>query len=239
MSFFDIEEFNCDVINHSSCIGNDSMLLACLEEECTGCDLVFAREMKSSRQDKNEKTATCIWLFNTFLKSMGKKHPITLITDQSADIAVATGLVVCNEGEHVHEAIPDKHILKRWTKDIDLSLGSRSIGDVWKVSEKDIAGYSASRREMLRKFLDLISASELNINARECIEEGFRMMKDKIASEGGPYHVDNLDNEVGSSNIKDPVGRCAQGECNKRKKSIVEIKCNQASSKRKRYVMHA
>ncbi|KAI5683310.1 hypothetical protein M9H77_04538 [Catharanthus roseus] len=76
-----------------------------------------------------------------------------------------------------------------------------------KVNKKDIASYSAWRREMLMKFSDLISASKLNINARECIEEGFRMMKDRIASEVGPYYVDNSDNEVCSSDIKDPVGR--------------------------------
>ncbi|KAI5662263.1 hypothetical protein M9H77_21586 [Catharanthus roseus] len=42
---------------------------------------------------------------------------------------------------------------------------------------------------------------------------------------------DIADKEVGSSNIKDPVGRCAKGERNIRKKSIVEIKCNQARGK--------
>ncbi|KAI5662185.1 hypothetical protein M9H77_21508 [Catharanthus roseus] len=50
------------------------------------------------------------------------------------------------------QAIPDKYILKRWTKDIDLSLGSSSVGDIGKVSNNDISGYSAWRREMLRKF---------------------------------------------------------------------------------------
>ncbi|KAI5676360.1 hypothetical protein M9H77_07310 [Catharanthus roseus] len=107
-------------------------------------------------------------------------------------------------------------------------VGSSNFGDVGKVSKNDIVNYSAWRREMLRRFSDLISTSELNINARECIEEGFRMLKDKIAYEVGHYYVDDLDNEVGSSKIKDPVGRHAKGERNIRKKSIVEIKCNQA-----------
>ncbi|KAI5683294.1 hypothetical protein M9H77_04522 [Catharanthus roseus] len=53
-------------------------------------------------------------------------------------------------------------------------------------------------------------------------------MKDKITSEVGLYYVDDLENEVGYSNIKDPVGRRAKGECNIRKKSIVKINCNQA-----------
>ncbi|KAI5662877.1 hypothetical protein M9H77_22200 [Catharanthus roseus] len=41
------------------------------------------------------------------------------------------------------QAIPDKYILKRWTKDLDLSLGSSSVGDIGKVSKKNIASYSA------------------------------------------------------------------------------------------------
>ncbi|KAI5648785.1 hypothetical protein M9H77_34790 [Catharanthus roseus] len=94
-------------------------------------------------------------------------------------------------------------------------------------------------RKMLRKFSNLISTSELNINDWECVEEGFRMMKDKIASEVGPYYVNNSDNEVVSSNIKDPVRSCTKGECNIRKKNIVEIKCNQARGKRKSALTHA
>ncbi|KAI5678335.1 hypothetical protein M9H77_09285 [Catharanthus roseus] len=87
-------------------------------------------------------------------------------------------------------------------------------------------GYSAWRREMLRNFSDLISANELNINAREYIEERFRMMKDNITFEVGPYYVDNSENEVGSSNIKDP-------------KSIIKIKRNQAMGKKKSVLTHA
>ncbi|KAI5676906.1 hypothetical protein M9H77_07856 [Catharanthus roseus] len=105
--------------------------------------------------------------------------------------------------------IPNKYILKRWTKNIDLSLDSSIIGDVGKNIEKDIA------------------------------EEGFGMMKDKIASEVGPYYVDNSDNEVSSSNIKDPVERRAKRERNIRKKRIVEINCNQVRGKRKSSLTHA
>ncbi|KAI5667640.1 hypothetical protein M9H77_17493 [Catharanthus roseus] len=194
MLFIDVEEFNCDVINYSSRIGDDSMLLKYLEGEGK-LALVFAREIKSSRQD-NEKATSFICLFNTFLKTMGNKNPITLMTDQSATTDAIIGLVVCNEGEHMYE-----YILKRWIKDIDLSL-------------------AVARRQMLRKFSNLISANELNMNARECIEEGFRMMKDKIASEVGPYYVDSSNNEVGSSNIKDLVGSPVKGECNKRRRAL-------------------
>ncbi|KAI5659051.1 hypothetical protein M9H77_27844 [Catharanthus roseus] len=105
-----------------------------------------------------------------------------------------------------------QYSLKRWTKDIDLSLGSSNIGDVGKRVEQ---------------------------KCRECIEEGFRILKDKIASEVGHYYVDDSDREVGSSKIKDPVGRRAKAGRNVRKKSIVEIKCNQANGKRKSALTHA
>ncbi|KAI5677575.1 hypothetical protein M9H77_08525 [Catharanthus roseus] len=72
----------------------------------------------------------------------------------------------------------------------------------------------------------------------EVTEEGFRMMKDKIIFEVGPYYADNSENEVGSSKIEDLVGRCAKEKRNIRKKSIVEMKCNQVRGKRKSALIH-
>ncbi|KAI5664448.1 hypothetical protein M9H77_23771 [Catharanthus roseus] len=97
--------------------------------------------------------------------------------------------------------------------------GSSGVGGsvAGKVSKKDIVGSSVWRRNMLRKFSDLISASEWNINAWEYIEEEFRMMKDKIVTEVGTYFIDNLET----------------------KKIIVKIKCNKARGKRKSSLMHA
>ncbi|KAI5683645.1 hypothetical protein M9H77_04873 [Catharanthus roseus] len=78
----------------------------------------------------------------------------------------------------------------------------------------------------------------------ECLEEevilkGFRMLKDKIAYEFGHYYVDDSDNEVGSSKMKDPIGRHAKREHTIRNKSIVEIKCNQIRGKRKSALTYA
>ncbi|KAI5673042.1 hypothetical protein M9H77_13406 [Catharanthus roseus] len=64
------------------------------------------------------------------------------------------------------------------------------------------------------------------------------MLKNKIAFEVGHYYIDDSENEVGSSKIKDPVGRCAKAEHNIRKKSIIEIKYNQANGKRKSALTH-
>ncbi|KAI5667494.1 hypothetical protein M9H77_17347 [Catharanthus roseus] len=77
------------------------------------------------------------------------------------------------------------------------------------------------------------------VNARECIEKGFRMMKDKIIAEVGPYFVDNSENIGGSSYIKNSVGRRAKSERNIRKKSVVERKYNKVKRKRKSALTYA
>ncbi|KAI5657585.1 hypothetical protein M9H77_26378 [Catharanthus roseus] len=83
------------------------------------------------------------------------------------------GLVVSGNGEHIYEV---------WHPNITVLdiQGSRGVSDAKKVNKKDIAGSSVWKREMLRKFSDLISTSELNVNAREYVKEEFRTMKDKI-----------------------------------------------------------
>ncbi|KAI5662636.1 hypothetical protein M9H77_21959 [Catharanthus roseus] len=53
MPFVDVEEFNCDVINHSSCIGDDSIFLAYAKEEITNgfCCIVNAVVVETSIKD--------------------------------------------------------------------------------------------------------------------------------------------------------------------------------------------
>ncbi|KAI5648838.1 hypothetical protein M9H77_34843 [Catharanthus roseus] len=110
---------------------------------------------------------------------------------------------------------------------IALSWGSSRLGDAEKVNNKGNTSSSVWRMEMLRKSLDLISTSELNVIAR-----------DRIVVEVGPYHVDDLGNK-GSSIIKDPIRSRVKIELHVRKKSIVEIMCNQVKGKRKNALMYA
>ncbi|KAI5650015.1 hypothetical protein M9H77_36020 [Catharanthus roseus] len=63
------------------------------------------------------------------------------------------------------------------------------------------------------------------------------MMKDKITKWDLIISI-NSENEVGYSNIKDPIGRRTKEERNIRK-NIVEIKCNQARGKRRSALTHA
>ncbi|KAI5673299.1 hypothetical protein M9H77_13663 [Catharanthus roseus] len=123
------------------------------------------------------------------------------------------------------KAILDKYILERWTKSIALSWGSSGVDNIEKVNNKGNVGSSVWRMGMLRKFSDLISAR-------------FKTMRARIVAEVGPYHVDDLGNK-GSSILKDHIRSHAKGERNVRKKSIVEIRCNQVKGKRKNALMCA
>ena len=42
----------------------------------------------------NERMESFVWLFNTFLKSVGWKHPVTVMTDQAFSMAAAIKIVV-------------------------------------------------------------------------------------------------------------------------------------------------
>ncbi|KAI5654658.1 hypothetical protein M9H77_31845 [Catharanthus roseus] len=111
--------------------------------------------------------------------------------------------------KHCVQAIIDKYILERWTKNIGLSWESTGVGDAETVNKGNAAS-SVWRMEMLRK----------------------------IVAEVGLYHVDNLENE-GLSIIKDSIGSRAKGELNVRERSIVEIRCNQVKGKRKNALIFA
>ncbi|KAI5661784.1 hypothetical protein M9H77_21107 [Catharanthus roseus] len=279
MPFADVEDFNCDVMNFSSCIGDDYLLLECLEEEGTrgkaytkvdvrtSCKVMiefwlndeggwivsrydvshnhgFRRVTKNNtgylQEFKDSKVSIDAglrgfdkagWRF----ASIGNKHLIGVVFVSEWKSNANMKDFCCKEGYVkmiVTESKVQKHANEVYTigvyKLFEEYLGGTSIGDVEKVSKKDIAGCSAWRRYMFKKLSNLISASELNLHARECVEKGFRMMKDKIASKVGPYYIDNSNNEIGSSIIKDPVRRRAKGERNIKKKSFVDIMCSQA-----------
>ncbi|KAI5653355.1 hypothetical protein M9H77_30542 [Catharanthus roseus] len=140
-------------------------------------------------------------------QSMGDKYPITLMADQSAATAASLYAVVPSfpyESAYFYEGsvemmVTESRLLKHANEVYTIGTYGSSVGDVGKVSKKDIAGYSACRREI-----------ELNINAWKYAEEGFRMMKDKIAYEVGPYYVDNSENEVKENHC--PL-RSSQGRC--------------------------
>ncbi|KAI5653820.1 hypothetical protein M9H77_31007 [Catharanthus roseus] len=66
-------------------------------------------------------------------------------------------------------ATPNKYILKRWTKDIDLSLCSSSVGDVGKVSKKDIAENEVDSSN-IKDLIGRSAKGERNIRKKSIVE---------------------------------------------------------------------
>lgn len=86
---------------------------------------------------------------------------------------------------------------------------------------KDLGVSSVWISQMIRKFSYLILVIELNRKSWECVEEGFKMMRDKIVAKVGSYYVNDLENNGAFSTIIDPTGSQAKGEHNTRKRVLL------------------
>ncbi|KAI5650376.1 hypothetical protein M9H77_36381 [Catharanthus roseus] len=173
MPFADVEEFDCDVINHSECIGDDYMLLECLEEEVTDDNIVFrfffligfvGWNAVSSKEDafKLYNDHAFKLGFSVHKKNQKFKARLPIVSEWRSNANMED--FHCKEGL-VEIMVTESKLLKHANK--VYTIGAYNCGDLEKVSKNDIATCSAWRREMLKKFSDLISASKLNINAQE------------------------------------------------------------------------
>ena len=129
--------------------------------------------------------------------------------------------------------IPKKYIIKRWTKEV-IESGNVDIASVSSRGEFGLAS-SLWRIQMVRNFHKLILASEDNINARQHCEEAFKSVKKRVIDEVGPVYFEEESDAISCSSeiIQNPPRSRAKGDHNKRIKSIIEKKCNQAKGYRK------
>ncbi|KAI5653119.1 hypothetical protein M9H77_11273 [Catharanthus roseus] len=243
VSSIDVESLNCDAFNPSLCEDGVLTLFFPICCFCKFCVVVYMSIMEISNE---------ILLIGIVVAS--KIGPLSLYNDYACRLAfcVCKGKQKfkarsstkylkqfycykqgkkCDKGKGkrsytkvdirtdckamIEFSISDKYLLKRWTNDIALSRGSSRVSNAEKFNKKHIAS----------SIFKFDSASELKVNARECVEEKFRTMKDKIIAEVGPYYIDNLEYEGGSSNIKIQL--------------IGERNYNQAKRKRKSVLTHA
>ncbi|KAI5680899.1 hypothetical protein M9H77_02126 [Catharanthus roseus] len=163
--FANVEVFNCDVINHSECIGDDFMLMECLEEEVT---IVVETLIEDSLVGSVVSSEEAFKLYNDHAFKLG-------FSVRKGNQKFKTRLPIVSEwrsNANMEDFRYKEGFVKMMVTKSKLLKHANEFGDLGKVSKKDIAGYSAWRREMLRKFSDLISARELNINAQEYVEEG-------------------------------------------------------------------
>ncbi|XP_019179493.1 PREDICTED: protein FAR1-RELATED SEQUENCE 5-like [Ipomoea nil] len=101
---------------------------------------------------------------------------------------------------HCVSTIPDKYILKRWTKKViegrtvniaSLSYNVGVASSIWVV-------------EMIKKFQRLIVASQDNVVARQICEEAFENAKKRIEAEVGHVHIEEFNVSSSSGIVQNP-----------------------------------
>ncbi|KAJ8452000.1 hypothetical protein Cgig2_016581 [Carnegiea gigantea] len=159
------------------------------------------------------------------------KHGLSVYTIEAYNIFEQEFIdgAACN-----YEEVQEKYLQKRWCKTIEECQSSELI--VGNARKEDIQCSSIWKMQMIRKMNTLITASQMNTQARVHYEEYFNKLKELVEQEVGSIYVEEnvASKQMDSSRkILNPVGSKPKGERNKRKKSIVEKKCKQAKSKKR------
>ncbi|CAH9129710.1 unnamed protein product [Cuscuta epithymum] len=134
---------------------------------------------------------------------------------------------------HIHcvEVIPDCYVLKRWTR----SAKCVPTEQIYASSGTSNVLPSVWRMQMQKKFHKLLCSSDSNSAARHFCEESFTKLKVDVEEQvGSIYFSDSESSTVGlGSAISNPKSSRKKGERNVRRKSLIEIKTNQARAKKK------
>ena len=100
---------------------------------------------------------------------------------------------------------------------------------------------SVERMQMDRKMNALVITSQLNGEARLLCEEYFSKLKELIEVQVGSVYIEGDVEQDGASSAKsvlNPPGCREKGQRNKRLKSTIEKKCNQAKERKKKMMAH-
>ncbi|CAH9145403.1 unnamed protein product [Cuscuta epithymum] len=90
------------------------------------------------------------------------------------------------------------------------------------------------RMQMQRKLHKLLCSSDSNASVRLLREESFKKLKHDVEEQvGSVYFSDSDSASIRVGTISNPKGSRKKGERNVRRKSIVEIKSNQARGRKK------
>ncbi|XP_019157593.1 PREDICTED: protein FAR1-RELATED SEQUENCE 7-like [Ipomoea nil] len=117
-------------------------------------------------------------------------------------------------------SIPDKYIMKRWTKkvaagrNVNIDSLSYNVGippSIWIV-------------EISRKFQRLVFSSQDNSVARQFCDEAVENAKKMIEAEIGQVNIEECGVSSSSGIIQDPASRRLKGVRNKRRSSVIEKK---------------
>ncbi|CAH9101597.1 unnamed protein product, partial [Cuscuta europaea] len=133
---------------------------------------------------------------------------------------------------HIHcvEVLPDSYVLKRWTRIAKSDEQSQSS----MLSNTSNVLPSVWRMKMQRKLHKLLCSIDSNVSARLLCEESFKKLKHDVEEQVGSIYFSDSDSaSIGVGTISNPKGSRKKGERNVRRKSIVEIKSNQARGRKK------
>ncbi|XP_019161018.1 PREDICTED: protein FAR1-RELATED SEQUENCE 5-like [Ipomoea nil] len=131
---------------------------------------------------------------------------------------------------HVHcvSNIPDKYILKRWTKKV---VEGRNV-DIASVFYNGGVPSSIWAVEISRKFQRLIVSSQDNSVARQFCDEAVENARKNIEAEIGDVNTEEGVVSSSSGIVQDPSSRRGKGVRNKRSSSVIEKKYNAARGRK-------
>ncbi|XP_019176479.1 PREDICTED: protein FAR1-RELATED SEQUENCE 1-like [Ipomoea nil] len=131
---------------------------------------------------------------------------------------------------HVHcvSSIPDKYILKRWTK----KAVERTNVDIASVFYNGGVPSSIWAVEISRKFQRLIVSSQDNSVARQLCDEAVENARKNIEAEIGDVNTEEGAVSSSSGIVQDPSSRRGKGVRNKRSSSVIEKKYNAARGRK-------
>ncbi|XP_019181570.1 PREDICTED: protein FAR1-RELATED SEQUENCE 9-like [Ipomoea nil] len=158
--------------------------------------------------------------------------PINLDICCSCKLFLELGILCCHclRILHVHcvSSIPDKYILKRWTKKV---VEGRNV-DIASVFYNGGVPSSIWAVEISRKFQRLIICSQDNSVARQFCDEAVENARKNIEPEIGDVNIEEGVVSSSSGIVQDPSSRRSKGVRNKRSSSVIEKKYNAARGRK-------
>ncbi|XP_019192714.1 PREDICTED: protein FAR1-RELATED SEQUENCE 5-like [Ipomoea nil] len=125
-------------------------------------------------------------------------------------------------------SIPDKYVLKRWTKKV---IDGRNVNIDSIVYNVGIPP-SIWVFDISRKFQRLVVSSHDSSVARKLCDEAVDDVKKKVEAEIGYVHIEECGVSSSSGSVQNPSSRRLKGERNKRRSGVIEKKYSLARGRR-------
>ncbi|XP_019157956.1 PREDICTED: protein FAR-RED IMPAIRED RESPONSE 1-like [Ipomoea nil] len=125
-------------------------------------------------------------------------------------------------------SIPDKYILKRWTKKV---IDGRNVNIDSMVYNVGVPP-SIWVFDISRKFQRLVVSSQDSSVARKLCDEAVDDVKKKVEAEVGHVHIKECGVSSSSGGVQNPSSRRLKGERNKRRSGVIEKKYSLARGRR-------